>query len=75
MMFTLKMVVALATFIILAAGLVIPLYYIYLRRKFKNQKLKTESENLRVGIFHPYCNAGGGGEKVLWVALQALQKK
>lgn len=21
-----------------------------------------------IGFFHPYCNAGGGGERVLWVA-------
>jgi alpha-1,2-mannosyltransferase len=25
-----------------------------------------------VGFFHPYCDAGGGGERVLWCALQAL---
>ncbi|CAR27609.1 hypothetical protein ZYGR_0N00910 [Zygosaccharomyces rouxii] len=23
------------------------------------------------GFFHPYCNAGGGGEKVLWKAVQS----
>lgn len=23
-----------------------------------------------VGVFHPYCDAGGGGERVLWVALE-----
>ncbi|CAG0881548.1 unnamed protein product [Darwinula stevensoni] len=28
-----------------------------------------------VGFFHPYCNAGGGGEKVMWCAINALQKK
>jgi len=26
-----------------------------------------------VGLFHPYCNAGGGGERVLWCVVQALQ--
>ncbi len=25
-----------------------------------------------VGFFHPYCDAGGGGERVLWVAINAL---
>ncbi|KAK9456425.1 hypothetical protein V1511DRAFT_281953 [Dipodascopsis uninucleata] len=24
-----------------------------------------------VGFFHPYCNAGGGGERVLWTAIHA----
>ncbi|TFK40482.1 mannosyltransferase [Crucibulum laeve] len=33
----------------------------------------TESKQL-VGFFHPYCNAGGGGELVLWTAIAALQR-
>ncbi|KAI5480410.1 UDP-Glycosyltransferase/glycogen phosphorylase [Pseudohyphozyma bogoriensis] len=28
-----------------------------------------------VGFFHPYCNAGGGGERVLWAAVDCLQKE
>lgn len=28
-----------------------------------------------VGFFHPYCNAGGGGERVLWQAMHALQAR
>ncbi|RKP35638.1 glycosyltransferase family 4 protein [Dimargaris cristalligena] len=28
-----------------------------------------------VGFFHPYCNAGGGGERVLWTALEAMQNR
>ncbi|EPY51595.1 alpha-1,2-mannosyltransferase Alg11 [Schizosaccharomyces cryophilus OY26] len=26
-----------------------------------------------VGFFHPYCNAGGGGERVLWTAVKSVQ--
>lgn len=26
-----------------------------------------------VGFFHPFCNAGGGGERVLWAAIKATQ--
>lgn len=26
-----------------------------------------------VGFMHPFCNSGGGGERVLWSALKALQ--
>jgi alpha-1,2-mannosyltransferase len=26
-----------------------------------------------IGFFHPYCNSGGGGERVLWCALRALE--
>jgi alpha-1,2-mannosyltransferase len=28
-----------------------------------------------VGFFHPFCNAGGGGERVLWAAIRANQKR
>lgn len=27
------------------------------------------------GFFHPYCNAGGGGERVLWTAIRDIQQK
>ncbi|KAF8574226.1 glycosyltransferase family 4 protein [Ramaria rubella] len=27
-----------------------------------------------VGFFHPYCNAGGGGERVLWTAIAFVQR-
>ncbi|KAI9597844.1 hypothetical protein BDF19DRAFT_434621 [Syncephalis fuscata] len=30
---------------------------------------------LIVGFFHPYCNAGGGGERVLWTAIEALLRQ
>ena len=28
-----------------------------------------------VGFFHPFCNAGGGGERVLWAAIAATQTR
>lgn len=28
------------------------------------------SKPLVIGFFHPYCNAGGGGERVLWAAIR-----
>lgn len=28
-----------------------------------------------VAFFHPYCNAGGGGERVLWEMVKLLQEK
>ncbi|KAI0299360.1 mannosyltransferase [Multifurca ochricompacta] len=27
-----------------------------------------------IGFFHPYCNAGGGGERVLWTAVAFMQR-
>lgn len=28
-----------------------------------------------IGFFHPYCAAGGGGERVLWCAIDAVQRE
>lgn len=29
---------------------------------------------LVLGLFHPFCNAGGGGERVLWTAVEYMQR-
>ncbi|KAK9325980.1 hypothetical protein V1517DRAFT_313195 [Lipomyces orientalis] len=36
---------------------------------------KNASRAVIVGFFHPYCNAGGGGERVLWAAVHATLKE
>ncbi|KFD63022.1 hypothetical protein M514_05118 [Trichuris suis] len=36
---------------------------------------KTLVGKPRVAFFHPNCNAGGGGERVLWCAINALQRR
>ena len=42
----------------------------------RNAALKKQlSGRTTIGIFHPYCNAGGGGERVLWCAVRAIQSK
>lgn len=49
-----------------------------LRQHVLNKKRKSRSQHqdtIQVGIFHPYCNAGGGGERVLWCAVRALQQE
>lgn len=61
--------------LVILGGLGIPVIFLLLRWKYLAEKVKPDGSKLRVGIFHPYCNAGGGGEKVLWVALQALQER
>ncbi|KAF5367020.1 hypothetical protein D9758_003860 [Tetrapyrgos nigripes] len=36
---------------------------------------KEDGRKLKfVGLFHPYCNAGGGGERVLWAAVAHIQR-
>ncbi|XP_014230466.1 GDP-Man:Man(3)GlcNAc(2)-PP-Dol alpha-1,2-mannosyltransferase [Trichogramma pretiosum] len=48
---------------------------IYLKIKFIFRRRKGTKNEISVGIFHPYCNAGGGGERVLWAGVKALQSK
>ncbi|XP_044141988.1 GDP-Man:Man(3)GlcNAc(2)-PP-Dol alpha-1,2-mannosyltransferase isoform X1 [Bufo gargarizans] len=45
------------------------------KKKASAQLGKDGREQKVVAFFHPYCNAGGGGERVLWCALRALQKR
>ncbi|KDQ26009.1 glycosyltransferase family 4 protein [Pleurotus ostreatus PC15] len=49
---------------------------IYLRARKSSQRAGLGSDvSLKriIGFFHPYCNAGGGGERVLWTAIAAMQ--
>ncbi|XP_004447132.1 GDP-Man:Man(3)GlcNAc(2)-PP-Dol alpha-1,2-mannosyltransferase [Dasypus novemcinctus] len=49
---------------------------LYLQGKKKSMLIsKNGKKQIVIAFFHPYCNAGGGGERVLWCALRALQKK
>lgn len=44
--------------------------------KIKERKLqRRKRDGANVAFFHPYCNAGGGGERVLWVAIKALLRR
>ncbi|KAG2069040.1 mannosyltransferase [Suillus decipiens] len=40
----------------------------------KNLGIPITSNPQFIGFFHPYCNAGGGGERVLWTAVAATQR-
>lgn len=62
---------------IFALVVILPISLIYWRREFAKRRKKCDKNKnqIVIGIFHPYCNAGGGGERVLWSAIQAIQKK
>ncbi|KAF9453183.1 glycosyltransferase family 4 protein [Macrolepiota fuliginosa MF-IS2] len=80
MLVILSSLLSLSTTILLWLGLQV---YAWLLRKDNTMRRKsvlrqlgvtsTEGRKL-VGFFHPYCNAGGGGERVLWTAIAALQR-
>ena len=54
-------------------GLVLVLAFFLLRVLAGRVKSGQEESDVSVGFFHPYCNAGGGGERVLWCAVRAVQ--
>ncbi|KAJ5257203.1 Glycosyl transferase family 1 [Penicillium angulare] len=41
----------------------------------KNEGVSSDDWDGIIGFFHPFCNAGGGGERVLWEAVRATQKR
>ncbi|POM62355.1 Alpha-1,2-mannosyltransferase [Phytophthora palmivora] len=41
----------------------------------RNAALKAAPKLLTIGVFHPYANGGGGGERVLYCALLALVQR
>ncbi|KPM39147.1 GDP-Man:Man(3)GlcNAc(2)-PP-Dol alpha-1,2-mannosyltransferase [Neonectria ditissima] len=43
--------------------------------KLKNTLEAQNSWSGIVGFFHPFCNAGGGGERVLWAAIRTTQDR
>ena len=34
-----------------------------------------KSTTLTIAFFHPYCDTGGGGERVLWCAINAMKRQ
>ncbi|XP_023727628.1 GDP-Man:Man(3)GlcNAc(2)-PP-Dol alpha-1,2-mannosyltransferase isoform X2 [Cryptotermes secundus] len=63
-----------AGLLILIVGL--PLLIIVARNYCRKQRESLPKDGgFCVGFFHPYCNAGGGGERVLWCAVKAMQAR
>lgn len=63
-------------FVVLPGLLLVALFLtiLWLRRHYTALR-KRNDKYIYVAFFHPYCNAGGGGERVLWCAIEALQSK
>ncbi|CAI8492397.1 unnamed protein product [Hanseniaspora opuntiae] len=40
-----------------------------------NVGTQNTNEKFLIGIFHPFCNSGGGGERVLWELCKAILDK
>lgn len=55
--------------------IIIKIYLFVISKQHRKLYLKDNPDGKIVGLFHPYANAGGGGERVLWCAIKALQIK
>eukprot|EP00298_Acanthocystis_sp_HF-20_P002103 c12561_g1_i2.p1 GENE.c12561_g1_i2~~c12561_g1_i2.p1 ORF type:complete len:482 (+),score=157.99 c12561_g1_i2:26-1471(+) len=42
---------------------------------FRIKKFSKKSKTISIAFFHPFCNDGGGGERVLWCAIKGLEKQ
>ncbi|XP_011701399.1 PREDICTED: GDP-Man:Man(3)GlcNAc(2)-PP-Dol alpha-1,2-mannosyltransferase isoform X1 [Wasmannia auropunctata] len=60
---------------VLCVLVLLPILLIKWRKFYSRKREERQQTGTVVGIFHPYCNAGGGGERVLWAAVQAIQNK
>jgi len=47
----------------------------FVRKSTKLRYASSAKDAFTVGFFHPFCNSGGGGERVLWSAVKAIQDK
>ncbi|XP_063831810.1 GDP-Man:Man(3)GlcNAc(2)-PP-Dol alpha-1,2-mannosyltransferase [Ostrinia nubilalis] len=62
-------IILFGAFVIVPCAFIFASWYMRIKER-KLQRRKREGTN--VAFFHPYANAGGGGERVLWVAIKAL---
>jgi len=61
------------TAVIFVASAVVLQISTYLR--LRDSKKKHSKKLTIIGFFHPNCDGGAGGEKVLWSAVQAMQMR
>ena len=50
-------------------------FWLIVRTRAGGVKSSQAQSEVSVGFFHPYCNAGGGGERVLWSAVKVTQTR
>ena len=50
------------------------LIFYYLKFRIFKKTTRNSSEKV-IAFFHPYCDAGGGGERVLWCGIRSIQKR
>ena len=75
---TTLMIWLIVTLLAWAIGLIPVLKFVFVpwhRRQCRAWMSENGSYRKTVAFFHPYCNDGGGGERVLWAAVESILKK
>lgn len=60
--------------------ILLPIYLFKNILRYKYETIRNrfginQSNSKIIAFFHPFCNAGGGGERVLWSAIKAIQRQ
>lgn len=61
-----------AVFTLIFAFIALTVFVVGLRWHYASKRNKRVTQQFSIAFFHPYCNAGGGGERVLWCAVAAV---
>ena len=64
-----------ALVLFLTACLFLRYIFFPLRKALFTNFAKKSASTKVIGLFHPYSNGGGGGERVLWCLVQAIQQQ
>uniref|UniRef100_G3MLR9 GDP-Man:Man(3)GlcNAc(2)-PP-Dol alpha-1,2-mannosyltransferase n=1 Tax=Amblyomma maculatum TaxID=34609 RepID=G3MLR9_AMBMU len=60
---------------VLCLPLILPLLWLRVQKVKSISRQKFREAKQTWGFFHPYSNACGGGEKVLWAAIRTIQER
>lgn len=70
-----SLLIKLSIILIAAIPITLVLFKLLVFSSKLRSKNKFAKHSFTIGFFHPFCNSGGGGERVLWSAVKALQEK
>ncbi|XP_012271108.1 GDP-Man:Man(3)GlcNAc(2)-PP-Dol alpha-1,2-mannosyltransferase [Orussus abietinus] len=59
--------------VVLFLSIFLPFSIIYWRKLYEKKRAERCQKETVIAFFHPYCNASGGGERVLWAAIKTIQ--
>ena len=68
---SLSLLLLISCILLIVLPVLVGLLYLY----YQIRGPRKSEEDLTIAFFHPYCDSGGGGERVLWCGINALKRK